>query len=97
VLFYALNVMLTRKLRTTDSSATMAYYSSLIYLVAAVISIPLPIVVGEMPGAHSSIAFLFRPWAMPTLVDGARAGLGRGDVPHGARLQPGVGLGGRTI
>jgi drug/metabolite transporter (DMT)-like permease len=35
VLFYALNVMLTRKLRITDSSATMAYFSSLVYLVAA--------------------------------------------------------------
>lgn len=68
-LFYALNVMLTRKLRTTDSSATMAYYSSLVYLVAAVILAPLPVVVGEMPDAHPSIAFLFRAWAMPTFLD----------------------------
>lgn len=76
-LFYALNVMLTRKLRTTDSSATMAYYSSLIYLIAAVILAPLPVVVGEMPAAHPSIAFLFRAWTMPTLLDLAiMAGLG---------------------
>jgi drug/metabolite transporter (DMT)-like permease len=34
VLFYALAAMLTRKLQTTDSSATMAYYSSLVYLIA---------------------------------------------------------------
>ena len=34
VLFYALAAILTRKLQTTDSSATMAYYSSLVYLVA---------------------------------------------------------------
>jgi drug/metabolite transporter (DMT)-like permease len=70
-LFYALNVMLTRKLRITDSSATMAYYSSLIYLIAAFMLAPLPVVVGELPGAHPSIAFLFRPWVMPALVDGA--------------------------
>lgn len=76
-LFYALNAMLTRKLRTTDSSATMAYYSSLVYLVAAVILAPLPIVVGEMPDAHPSIAFLFRAWTMPTLLDGIiMSGLG---------------------
>ena len=71
VLFYALNVMFTRKLQTTDSSATMAYFSSLVYLVAAFILVPLPLVVGEMPGAHPSLAFLVRAWSMPTLLDGA--------------------------
>ena len=69
VLFYALSVMITRKLRTTDSSATMAYYSSLVYLVAAFVLMPLAMVVGDVPDAHPSIAFLFRGWAMPTLLD----------------------------
>lgn len=68
-LFYALNVMVTRRLRTTDSSATMAYCSTLVYLVAAVLLAPLAILVGEVPDAHPSIAFLFRPWAMPTPLD----------------------------
>jgi drug/metabolite transporter (DMT)-like permease len=68
-LFYALSVMITRQLRTTDSSATMAYYSSLAYLIAAFILAPLAIVVGGIPDAHPSIAFLFRAWAMPTLLD----------------------------
>ena len=77
MLFYALSVMITRKLQTTDSSATMAYYSSLVYLVAAFALVPLTIVVGEIPDAHSSIAFLFRAWAMPTLLDWAiMSGLG---------------------
>ena len=77
VLFYALNVILTRKLKDTDSSATMSYYSSLVYLVAAFILSPLAILVGEMPNAHPSIAFLFRAWAMPTLLDwGIISGLG---------------------
>jgi drug/metabolite transporter (DMT)-like permease len=71
VLFYALNVMLTRRLRTTDSSATMAYYSSLVYLIAAFVLAPLAVVVGEPAGAHPSVAFLFRSWVMPTWVDGA--------------------------
>jgi drug/metabolite transporter (DMT)-like permease len=69
VLFYALTVMVTRKLQTTDSSATMAYYGTLVYLMAAFILAPLVILVGEIPGAHPSIAFLFRAWAMPTLLD----------------------------
>ena len=69
VLFYALNVMLTRKLQTTDSSATMAYYSSIVYLVAAFVLAPLAIVFGEIPDAHPSIAFLLRAWTLPTLLD----------------------------
>lgn len=68
-IFYALNVMLTRKLQTTDSSATMAYYSSLVYLVLAFLLAPLASIVGEIPGAHPSIAFLFHRWSMPTLLD----------------------------
>ena len=68
-LLYAFNVMITRQLSTTDSSATMAYYSSLVYLVAALILSPLAIVFGETPNAHPSIAFLFRAWTIPTLLD----------------------------
>lgn len=70
VLFYALTVMSTRKLQTTDSSATMAFFSSLVYLAAALLLVPLTLLVGELPNAHPGIAFLFRNWTMPTLVDG---------------------------
>lgn len=66
---YAFNVMVTRKLKTTESGATMAYYSTLVYLVGAFIFAPLAALVGEIPGAHPSIAFLFRAWTMPTLGD----------------------------
>ncbi len=68
-LFYALSAMLTRRLQTTDSSATMAYYSSLFYLIAAFILAPLAIAVGPTPNAPPSIAFLFRAWSTPTLLD----------------------------
>ena len=38
---------------------------------------PLVILVGNFPYAHPSIAFLFRAWATPTLLDGSiMAGLG---------------------
>ena len=69
VLFYALNAMLTRKLRTTDSSATMAYYTSIVYLVAAIALLPITMLIGEIPDAHPSIAFLLRPWHTPTVLD----------------------------
>ena len=69
VLFYALTVILTRKMNTTDSSATMAYYSSWVYLIAAFITSPLAAAVGEIPNAHPSIAFLFHAWTMPTVLD----------------------------
>lgn len=76
VLFYALSVLITRRLRTSDSSATMAYYSSLVYMVATVIMAPLTLAVGEVQ-AHPSVAFLFRAWSMPTLLDWAiMSGLG---------------------
>ncbi len=70
VLFYALTVMSTRKLQATDSSATMAFYSSLVYLAAALVLVPITVAVGEIPHAHPSIVFLFHPWTLPTLVDG---------------------------
>src|SRR5918997_2901751 len=76
VLFYALSVLMTRRLRTTDSSATMAYYSSLVYVGASAIMAPLTLAVGEVQ-AHPSVAFLFRAWSMPTLFDWAiMSGLG---------------------
>lgn len=69
VLFYALTVILTRKMKATDSSATMAYFSSWVYLIAAFITSPLAAAVGETPNAHPSIAFLFHAWTMPTPLD----------------------------
>lgn len=69
VFLYALTVMVTRTLRTTESSATMAYYSSLVYLVAASVVSPLAAAFGEMPNAHPSLAFLFHAWSIPALLD----------------------------
>ena len=68
-LFYALSVMLTRRLQTTDSSATMSYFSSLVYVVIAIVLTPLIMAVGEIPNASPSIVFLFHAWSMPSLLD----------------------------
>jgi S-adenosylmethionine uptake transporter len=76
VLFYAISVLITRRLRTTDSSATMAYYSSLVYVIGTTVMVPLTLAVGEVH-LHPSVAFLFRTWQMPTLLDWAiMSGLG---------------------
>ena len=69
VLFYAFSVLITRKLQETDSSATQAYYSSLVYLIAAIILNPLAFFVPATSNTHPGIAFLLRAWQMPTLID----------------------------
>ena len=77
VLFYALTVILTRKMNAADSSATMAYFSVWVYLISAFVFSPLAAAVGEIPNAHPSVAFLFHAWTMPTLLDfSIMAGLG---------------------
>ena len=69
VFFYAVAVILTRKLQGTDSSATMAYYSSLVYLVATAVLTPIVLAIGETPDAHPSFVFLMHAWVMPSLRD----------------------------
>lgn len=77
VMFYAFAVMLTRSLQTTDSSATMSYYSSLVYVGATVVLLPIIWAIGDIPDAHPSVAFLLRSWVMPTLTDAVvMSGLG---------------------
>lgn len=77
VIFYALMVIFTRKLNNTDSSATMAYFSSWVYLIAALALAPLPMIVGEIQNTHPSIAFLIRVWSVPSIIDFViMAGLG---------------------
>lgn len=69
VFFYAMTAITTRKLQSEDSSATMAYFGSQIYLVAAFVLIPLPFLFHENPNSYPSIAFVLRPWSLPTFVD----------------------------
>lgn len=66
---YALSSILTRRLRTTDSSATMAFYGTLVYLGSALILSPIFVSIGESATTDPSIAFLVRSWAMPTAAD----------------------------
>ncbi len=69
VLFYVLSILVTRRLQTTDSSATMGYFSTFVYLGFSAILAPIVIAIGPMPNANPSIAFLFHAWSMPTWLD----------------------------
>lgn len=69
VLFYVLSILVTRRLQTTDSSATMGYFSTFVYLGFSAILAPIVIAIGPMPNADPSIAFLFHAWSMPTWLD----------------------------
>jgi drug/metabolite transporter (DMT)-like permease len=68
-LTYALSAIITRRLKTTDSSATMSYYSTLVYLISALILSPILAYIGSTGQTHPSLIFLLRPWGMPTLLD----------------------------
>jgi len=73
----ALSAIITRRLKTTDSSASMAYYSTLVYLVSALILGPLMAFIGTSTQTHPSLVFLLRAWAIPTIADfGVIAALG---------------------
>jgi drug/metabolite transporter (DMT)-like permease len=69
VVFYVLSVMVTRRLQTTESSATMGYFSTFVYLAFSAVLAPIVIAIGPMPNADPSIAFLFHAWSMPSWLD----------------------------
>ncbi len=69
VLSYAFGAMVTRKLQTTESSATQAFYTSLVYLIGTAVIAPVVILIGDFPDAHPSVVFLFHAWAIPSLLD----------------------------
>ena len=69
VLFYAFVAILTRKLQSHDSSATMAFFSSLVYVTMALVLPPLTAFAQNFPNAHPSVEFLIRTWRLPSLPD----------------------------
>lgn len=68
-LFYAVLVMITRRLGTTDGGAAMAFYTTLVYLAATALwGLLFGAGIGRGTG-HPSIDFLIRAWAWPGHVD----------------------------
>lgn len=68
-LAYAVGQMIARRLGVTDSGSVMAFYATVLYLVASGV-IGLAIGNGALDeGGHPSIAFLVRAWSWPVPFD----------------------------
>ena len=68
---YACAAIITRRLAASESGSTMALYTTLFYIVATGL---IGVVVGDGSFAgseHASLAFLLRPWGMPSGIDWA--------------------------
>ena len=63
---YALSAICTRLLRGSESSASMAFFSTLTYLAGAFLFGPLFAAIGDAGVTHPSMLFLLRSWALPT-------------------------------
>jgi drug/metabolite transporter (DMT)-like permease len=66
---YAIVVMVTRRLGVTDSGSSMAFYSTVLYLIAAAM---VGLAVGKGTFAvseHASVQFLLRAWVFPVWPD----------------------------
>jgi len=78
VCYAALHIM-TRKIGTTDSAATMAFYIQIVFLAVCVV---IGLLIGDGRFADQSdpsLAFLFRAWGWPAITDLALfAGIGFG-------------------
>ena len=68
-LTYALSVVMTKRMASTESGMTMSVYSTLAYLISTGIA---GVFIGRgvaTDSTHPSIEFLTRPWAMPSTFD----------------------------
>jgi S-adenosylmethionine uptake transporter len=64
-LFYALSLIMTRRLGATDRGSTMAFYTTAFYLVAGTL---VGLAIGRgglLREGHASLAFLTRAWVLP--------------------------------
>jgi drug/metabolite transporter (DMT)-like permease len=66
---YAVMQLLTRRLGTTDSAATMAFYIQVTFIAASILS---GLALGDgrfADGRNQTLDFLFRAWVWPTAID----------------------------
>jgi drug/metabolite transporter (DMT)-like permease len=72
---YAIVAIVTRRLGTTEAGSSMAFYSTVVYLMAGGV---LGAALGDRTwagGGHASLQFLLRPWVLPSGPDLALMGL----------------------
>ena len=73
--FYGLAMLLARKYGSSLSAAVMGFYQNGVFLVGAGLVALMLHLAGIEHAVHPSIAFVVRPWTVPTLFDGLMIGL----------------------
>ena len=73
--FYGLAMLLARKHGSSLSAAVMGFYQNGVFLVGAGLVALMLHLAGIEHAVHPSIAFVVRPWTVPTLFDGLMIGL----------------------
>ena len=73
--FYGVAMLLARKHGASLSAAVMGFYQNAVFLVGSGLVAWVLHGLGIAHAVHPSIAFVVRPWAMPTWVDGLMIGL----------------------
>ena len=73
--FYGLAMLMARKHGSSLSAAVMGFYQNGVFLVGAGLVALFLHLAGIENAVHPSIAFVVRPWVLPTLFDGLMIGL----------------------
>jgi drug/metabolite transporter (DMT)-like permease len=67
--FYAVSMVMARKLGAEESASVMAFYANWIYLLGAGLAALIFFTAGITEAAHPSLNFLVKPWQQPNLGD----------------------------
>jgi drug/metabolite transporter (DMT)-like permease len=68
---YGGSMLMARRLGTTQAASVMSFHQNAFFLAAALATALVLHQLGIVQAAHPSLSFLVRPWAMPTVLDGA--------------------------
>ncbi len=67
---YGGSMMMARRLGTTQAASVMSFHQNAFFLLAAVATAGVLQQLGIVHAEHPSLAFLVRPWVLPTWMDG---------------------------
>lgn len=66
---YATQQVIARRIGAAETAAVMSFYQNLVFLFGALAAALLLPTAASAPSLHPSLAFLLRPWLMPTPLD----------------------------
>lgn len=73
--FYGLAMLMARKHGSSLSAAVMGFYQNGVFLLGSALVAGVLQILGIAHAVHPSIAFVVRPWTMPSVLDGCLIGL----------------------